>query len=89
MAVPHAHPVLCIPVDRVQPEIVQEPYVVMIGGIETIMYFQLKKKILPFHTKIMHDVVPESLNLGVVNAPEPYSAKRVQTDGIDLPAEDV
>ncbi len=62
---------------------------VMIGGIETIMYFQLKKKILPFHTKIMRDVIPESLNPGVVNAPEPYSAKRAQMDGIDLPAEDV
>ncbi len=69
MAVPHPHPVLHIPVDRVQPEIVNQPNVVMFGRIKTVMYFQLEEKILPLHAKIMRDIVPESLNPSVVNAP--------------------
>lgn len=70
VAVPCLGPLLGVGVDGGKEEMMQEPDVRRLGGIQTVVYLEIREKVLPLLTKAVGDIVPEALNTGVVDAPE-------------------
>jgi hypothetical protein len=69
VGVPSLRPILCISIDMVEEEMVQQPDMRRDLGVEAMMDLEVGEELLPLLTEAMCDIVPEALDTGVVNAP--------------------
>jgi hypothetical protein len=68
--VPCLCPVLCVPMDRSEEEMMKEPYMARASGIKAMIRLEVEEKYLPFLPKAMCHIVPEAFDAGVVDASE-------------------
>lgn len=74
--IPGLGPLQCVLVNALQEEVMQEPDVARTTRVQTVIQFQVVKEVLPLLPEAMSDVVPQSLNTGVVDTPGIYSGIR-------------
>ena len=67
MRVPSLYPLLCILIDCIVEQAVEEPDVCRIVSLEIVMGFESVKELLPLLAKATSDIVPQPLNPRVVN----------------------
>lgn len=58
---------MCVFVYGVKEQVVEEPYVESILGIEAVVNLQLNEKIFPLASEGMGDIVPQAFDAGIVD----------------------
>lgn len=67
--VPSVRPLLGILIERMEEQVVKKPNVSRDVGIEAATRLQIQEKLFPLLTKAVSDIVPKSLDTGVVDTP--------------------
>ncbi|KAJ7856821.1 hypothetical protein B0H14DRAFT_2752191 [Mycena olivaceomarginata] len=62
VGVPCLCPVLCVPMDRSEEEMMKEPYMARASGIKAMIRLEVEEKYLPFLPKAMCHIVPEAFD---------------------------
>ncbi|KAJ7872463.1 hypothetical protein B0H14DRAFT_2721775 [Mycena olivaceomarginata] len=79
VGVPCLCPVLCVPMDRSEEEMMKEPYMARASGIKAMIRLEVEEKYLPFLPKAMCHIVPEAFDAGVVDASPPDEGSAAAT----------
>jgi hypothetical protein len=75
MQIPRSGPTMCVVIDASHEQELKQPYVRRRGRVQTVVVLEPKEKQFPLVTKSTCNIVPQSLNASVVDAPAGMQAK--------------